>query len=56
MKKFSCSTLLLPVAIVLHGGLTAFQLIMLRAGAGSIDTHDHHPSWYNWYVVQVSHS
>ncbi|KAK1836422.1 hypothetical protein QBC39DRAFT_338069 [Podospora conica] len=53
MKKFSCSSLLLPVALVLHGGLTAFQMIMLRAGTGSIDNHDHLPNWYNWYMVII---
>ena len=54
LKKCSCSALLLPVAVLLHGALTAFELVMLRAGTGSLDNQSHQPSWPYWYTVLVT--
>ncbi|KAK5659873.1 hypothetical protein OQA88_13336 [Cercophora sp. LCS_1] len=53
LKKCSCSAALLPIATVLHGALTAFQLVMLRAGTGSAGNRNNEPTSPSWYTVRI---
>ncbi|KAK4449749.1 hypothetical protein QBC34DRAFT_403935 [Podospora aff. communis PSN243] len=53
MKKFfSWSVLLVPVVIVFNVGMLAVEVIMVRAGTGSLNA-DKLPSYSGWYAVMI---
>ncbi|KAK0704381.1 hypothetical protein B0H67DRAFT_557205 [Lasiosphaeris hirsuta] len=53
LKKLTCSVLLLPLVILLNGAMLAIEVIMLRAGTGSLDNHSHLPFFHAWYTVLI---
>ena len=41
--------------VILNGGMLAVELVMLRAGSGSLNNPQKEPSYYpGWYAVIVS--
>lgn len=53
LKKFSFSVILVPVIVILNGGMLALEMIMMRAGTGSLNNADKHPYYPGWYAVMV---
>ena len=54
LKKFSCTVILIPFVILLNGAMLAVEMIMLRAGTGSLNNAEKLPYYPGWYVVLVS--
>lgn len=54
MKKFSCSVLLTPIAIILQIVIVCGLGLILRAGTGSFDNKNHLPAMPDLYVALVS--
>jgi hypothetical protein len=52
MKKFSWSVLLVPVVIIFNVAMFAVEVVMLRAGTGSLNA-EKLPSYPGWYAVMV---
>jgi len=55
LKKFSCTVVLIPFIILLNGAMLAVEVIMLRAGTGSINNPEKLPYYAGWYAVLVGH-
>ncbi|KAK0641428.1 hypothetical protein B0T16DRAFT_419817 [Cercophora newfieldiana] len=53
LKKFSFTVLLVPLMVLLNGGMLVVEVIMLRAGTGSLDNADKHPSYPGWYTLMI---
>jgi hypothetical protein len=53
LKKFSCTVLLVPVVVIFNVAMLAVEVIMLRAGTGSLNNADKLPSYPGWYTVLV---
>ncbi|KAK0627347.1 hypothetical protein B0T14DRAFT_512464 [Immersiella caudata] len=53
LKKFSCAVLLVPVVVIFNVAMLAVEVVMLRAGTGSLNNADKHPSYPGWYAVMI---
>lgn len=54
LNKWGWNALLVPL-VILNGGMLAVELVMLRAGSGSLNNPQKEPSYYpGWYAVIVS--
>jgi hypothetical protein len=53
LKKFSFSVVLAPLLVVLNGGMLGLELIMLRAGTGSLNNPEKLPNYPGWYAVMI---
>jgi len=51
LKKLSCTAILIPFVILLNGTMLAVEMIMLRAGTGSINNAKKLPYYPGRYAL-----
>lgn len=53
LKKFTWTVVLMPFITLLHGVMLGVEIVMLRAGTGSVSQAPHLPSFSAWWVTLI---